>query len=294
MGLPLFLCLIDSVYQKLWNTFLRSIHKKLKYCTLINRQKCEIMISGINYFVRKRSFRRRNGETMERILTKEEFKKKRRKIKYIKLGIICTAALAVVMVIIVLIFSAVSSLFGKGSGNARVEALKKQVAVKEKLLSKNEYSRPEIKLDAVKGIVIHYTGSSGTTAEGRRDYFENLNQDSGAAQSSHFIVGLSGEIIQCIPTDEIAYASLSRNSDTIAIEYCHNTEDGAIGDSTYDSLVKLTAWLMESYGLKSTNIIRHYDINSIECPKYFVENQEVWTKFLKDVQETAEKAGTSK
>ena len=69
---------------------------------------------------------------MDRILTKEEFKKKRKKVKYIKLGIICVAALALVMIVIVAIFSLLSSLFGKSSGNSTINALKKQLTIKER------------------------------------------------------------------------------------------------------------------------------------------------------------------
>ena len=229
---------------------------------------------------------------MDRILTKEEFKKKRKKVKYIKLGIICVAALALVMIVIVAIFSLLSSLFGKSSGNSTINALKKQLTIKEKFLSKNDYSRSQIKLETVKGIVIHYTGDSGTTAEGRREYYETLKTE--PAQSCHFIVGLSGEIIQCIPTDEIAYASLTRNKDTLSIEYCHETKDGTPKESTYTSLVNLTAWLMESNGLKTTDIMRHYDVNSTPCPNYFVDNQEQWSKFLQDVQKAVDEVKKSK
>lgn len=208
--------------------------------------------------------------------------------RYVKLGVICAVILAIILVVIVLITTVISSLFGKkNTSENRAEALKKELTITESLL-KNEYSRPQVKLDEVKEIVIHYTGSSGTTASERKSYFEGI-KESDSPQSSHFIVGLNGEIIQCIPTNEVAYATLAKNKNTIAIEYCHEERDGAIDEKEYESLVKLTAWLMEKFGLKKENIIRHSDVNKeISCPKYFAENKEEWTKFLNDVQSASD------
>lgn len=46
------------------------------------------------------------------------------------------------------------------------------------LLTPNEYSRPCIPSDGVRGIVIHYVGNPGSSAQSNRDYFEGL-KDSG-------------------------------------------------------------------------------------------------------------------
>ena len=76
-----------------------------------------------------------------------------------------------------------------------------------------------------------------------RDYFEGLKDAHTTKASSHFIVGLDGEVVQCIPTTEIAYASNNRNADTISIECCHPDDTGAFNTATYQSMVQLTAWL---------------------------------------------------
>lgn len=39
--------------------------------------------------------------------------------------------------------------------------------------------------------------------------------------SAHFLVGLDGEVIQCIPLEEKSSATNERNRDTISIEVCH-------------------------------------------------------------------------
>jgi len=152
-----------------------------------------------------------------------------------------------------------------------------------KLLTVNPYSRPGTALEKVNGIVIHYTANPGATAIANRNYFENLKDTHTTKASSHFVVGLEGEIVQCIPTAEIAYASNDRNSDTISIECCYKNEDGSFEQATYDSVIKLTAWLCAKFGLTSEDVIRHYDVTGKLCPLYYVEHEDAWAQFKKDV-----------
>lgn len=151
------------------------------------------------------------------------------------------------------------------------------------LLTVNPYSRPGTALEKVNGIVIHYTANPGATSIANRNYFENLKDTHTTKASSHFVVGLEGEIVQCIPTAEIAYASNDRNSDTISIECCYKNEDGSFEQATYDSVIKLTAWLCAKFGLTSEDVIRHYDVTGKLCPLYYVEHEDAWVQFKKDV-----------
>ncbi len=155
--------------------------------------------------------------------------------------------------------------------------------VTQSLIRVNEYSRPGTKLEQVNGIVVHYVGNVGTTAENNRNYFDSLADTGETSASSHFIIGLEGEILQCVPMDEIAYASNERNQDTISIECCHPGADGKFTDATYDSLVKLVKWLEETYHLQPESVIRHYDVTGKECPKYFVEHEDAWKQFRRDI-----------
>lgn len=155
--------------------------------------------------------------------------------------------------------------------------------VTQDLIRISEYSRPGTKLEQVNGIVVHYVANEGTTAKNNRDYFDNLADTKTTSASSHFVIGLEGEILQCVPLDEIAYASNERNEDTISIECCHPEADGKFTEATYNSLVKLVKWLEEAYHLQPESVIRHYDVTGKLCPKYFVENEEAWTQFLRDI-----------
>lgn len=156
--------------------------------------------------------------------------------------------------------------------------------VDEEFLDVNPYSRPGDRLERINGIVVHYTANPGTTAMQNRNYFNGLAETKATSASSHFIIGIDGEIVQCVPLDEIAYASNDRNSDTLSIECCHPDETGEFTEETYQSLVKLTAWLCNELHIKPKEIIRHYDVTGKACPKYFVDHEDAWEQFKKDVK----------
>ena len=157
--------------------------------------------------------------------------------------------------------------------------------VEQDYLTVNPYSRPGEPLEKINGVVIHYVGNPGTTAHANRNYFESLASGlENAYASSHFIVGLEGEVIQCVPLTEIAYASNTRNGDTVSIEVCHPDETGEFSPVTYQRTVELTAWLCREFRLDpSQDIIRHYDVTGKICPKYYVDNPEAWDGFRADV-----------
>ena len=136
----------------------------------------------------------------------------------------------------------------------------------------------------MRGIVIHYVGNPGSSAQSNRDYFEGLKDSGETYASSNFIVGLEGEVIQCIPTNEIAYCSNERNSDTVSIEVCHETADGKFNDHTYSTLVNLTGWLCMYLDVSPKDVIRHYDVTGKICPKYYVEHEDAWDTFIDDVK----------
>jgi N-acetylmuramoyl-L-alanine amidase len=169
--------------------------------------------------------------------------------------------------------------------------------ITEQLLSKNKYSRPCGLLKAVKGIVIHWVGNPGSTARGNRNYFDGLKDqvppNDQRFASAHYIIGLQGEIIRCVPDKEICYhvgansytdEALCRlssypNNCTIGIELCHPGADGAFTAETLTSCHELVSSLLTAYNLAKDDIWRHYDITGKICPKYFVEHTDEWNTF---------------
>lgn len=201
----------------------------------------------------------------------------------------------IVMAILVIVLTGVMifkrDLFGGGEYRERtgnlIEDTKPDIDVQ--LLTVNPNSRPGTETQRIKGVVIHYTANPGSSAMANRSYFESLKNNRITQASSHFIVGLQGEIVQCIPTWEVAYASNSRNNDTVSIESCHPDASGKFNQSTYDSVVELTAWLCLKFDLNEKDVIRHYDITGKACPKYYVDHPKKWKQFQEDVKKTLEK-----
>ena len=160
------------------------------------------------------------------------------------------------------------------------------------LLPPNPYSRPGEDLPKVTSVFIHYTANPGTNAAQNRSYFANLAKTGETSASAHFVIGYEGEILQCIPLWEIAYAVKGRNFDSVSIECCYLEENGKFTQETYDSLVRLTAWLLGKYELSTDAIMRHYDEGGKNCPKYYVENEEAWNDLVRDIGQYIEDNGT--
>ena len=160
--------------------------------------------------------------------------------------------------------------------------------IEQYFLPLNRFSRPGTSLETINGIVIHNIGNPNSTAIQNRNYFANVVPVEEIFASSHFIICLDGSVIQCVPVDEIAYASNARNADTLSIEVCHPEETGKFTDESYSTAVMLTAWLCIRYNLTSEDVIRHFDVEREtgpkECPRYFVENEDAWEQFKADVQ----------
>ena len=216
-----------------------------------------------------------------------EANKRRRMSRYIKVG-------STILITLLLALS-IMKISGRGIFAQRayselsdevISAQKPDIDVE--LLTVNEYSRPGLSTNEITGIVIHYTANPGSTAMENRDYFEGLKDSHITQASSNFVVGLEGEIVQCVPTWEVAYASNSRNIDTVSIECCHPDETGRFNDATYQSMVKLCAWLCMKFDLTSEDVIRHYDVTGKNCPKYFVENEDAFAAFRDDITQAIE------
>ena len=162
--------------------------------------------------------------------------------------------------------------------------------ITEKFLDVNQYSRPGIALSTnPEYIVIHYTANPGSTAEQNRNYFENLKDTGETYASAQFVIGLEGEIIQCVPCNEMAYCSNSLNDRCISIEMCHPDDTGNFNDATSNNCVYLVAQLMNYYHLDMDHLIRHYDVTGKNCPRYFVEHEDRWEVFKDFVQQYREK-----
>jgi N-acetylmuramoyl-L-alanine amidase len=175
--------------------------------------------------------------------------------------------------------------------------------IARELLTVNPFSRPGKNITGIKALVIHWTGNAGSTARQNRDYFESLKGQSlsdPAARyaSAHFIVGIRGEIIQCIPTEEMAYhvgakqytpealGSLGHypNNCTIGIELCHPTGEGYFTPETEFAAAELCALLCLQAGIDPfRNIWTHHAITGKYCPRWFVDYPDRFEDFIQSV-----------
>lgn len=152
--------------------------------------------------------------------------------------------------------------------------------ITDKLLTSYK-ARPRTKRSRTTKIAIHWVGNANSSAIANRNYFNNGS----VSASSHYIVGLQGEIIRCVPDDEIAYTTNSANAYSIGIENCHPDWTGKFNHATYNSLVELCAMLCKKYNLNPINdLIRHYDVTKKVCPKYFVDHPDEWDRFKQAVK----------
>ncbi|MDR1538775.1 MAG: N-acetylmuramoyl-L-alanine amidase [Clostridiales bacterium] len=160
--------------------------------------------------------------------------------------------------------------------------------IEDKLLTKGASHGRSGKAMVPKGILIHYVGNPGSSALGNRNYFENGS--GGACVSAHYIIGLQGEILLCVPETECAAhagksfapayneACKTNNSTLIGIECCHPGADGKFNEATTKSLVELVVDICKRRKLNpNTDVKRHYDVTGKSCPKYYVEHPAEWT-----------------
>lgn len=165
--------------------------------------------------------------------------------------------------------------------------------IDRQFITPNRWSRPGEPLLRVDNIYVHYTANPGTSAAQTRSYFNNQAITHERSVSSHFVIGMNGEIIQCVPLDEIAYAVQRHNYSSISIECCYQSEDGSFERATYDSLIELLAWLVCKYELPMDAVQRHSDTCYKKCPKYYAEHDDKWNALKFDVQKYINEHGSS-
>ena len=152
---------------------------------------------------------------------------------------------------------------------------------------------PARNAQAIKYIVIHYTGNDGDTAQANAKYYASTVVKS----SAHYFVD-NKEIVQSVPDLRVAWAvggkkypscpqtgggtlyNICRNTNSISIELCDAKRDGtyAPAPETVKAALELTRELMAKYNIPQKNVIRHFDVTGKLCPAYWAgrENEAKW------------------
>jgi N-acetylmuramoyl-L-alanine amidase len=168
------------------------------------------------------------------------------------------------------------------------------------LITPNRYSRPQVKNRGIKGIVLHWVANPKSTALGNKTYFDNLRLQTSSTKnpvyaSAHEIIDLNGDIIICVPKDEITYhvgsktyskQSLTKfgnspNYNTYGIECTHIDWDGNFTKETYESMINRCVDLCIEFKLNPlTDIWTHEEVVLWkDCPRYFNRHPNKWKEF---------------
>lgn len=151
--------------------------------------------------------------------------------------------------------------------------------------------------DAIKYIVIHYTGDPKATASDEIKYFNGGNRK---ASADFFIDYDDGSIWQYNPNIKGRYSwhcggdtesshhplyGKCKNGNSIGIEICTRQSGGkwVFSQKAVESAVLLTKYLMKTYGVPASNVCRHYDVTGKACPQVSgwgaVGGSAEWDKF---------------
>lgn len=146
--------------------------------------------------------------------------------------------------------------------------------MKTDYLNINEMTRTGEKIKKVENIILHSIGNVNTTLKMCKKEIDNLSNEGNVYFSLHYIIDKEGNILNCIPEDEISLScrKIDINYYAISIGCIPCDESGKFSKKTIDSLVTLTSSLCKKYNLEKKNILRHYDITLKRCPMYYVDN----------------------
>lgn len=145
-----------------------------------------------------------------------------------------------------------------------------------KLANSRNYGKSR-STSSIKYLLYHYTGNSTDKAASNANYFANNI----VKASAHYFVDETN-VYQSVPDNYVAWAVGGRkypdcsstgggkmhgiitNSNSISIEMC--STNGAISEETLINAVALGKLIMSKYGIKISNVYRHFDVTGKQCP----------------------------
>jgi N-acetylmuramoyl-L-alanine amidase len=188
----------------------------------------------------------------------------------------------------------------------------------EKPLKVNQYSRPGRPLGAVKGIILHWTGTPMQRAVNTWGWFETGCPKKKHYSSAHYIIDLDGTIYHAVPDNEVAYHCGSSQPDprsgriytdwarekfgayamrpdisspnncTIGIEMCIIDDRGNYTPETLGAASELVAQLLKENRLTIDDIgTHHLVVGWKDCPRKWTDNPEKFEEFKESVRDLA-------
>lgn len=159
------------------------------------------------------------------------------------------------------------------------------IPVTEEFIPEGNAGRPGIKRE-IKWVVIHETAnhSEGADAQRHSEYIQKKSVES--TLSWHYTVD-DHQIYHHLPDDEVGWHAGDKltagggNQCGIGVEICVN-DDGDYAQAV-DNAAKLTAYLLDYYGLGIENIKQHHDFMEKNCPQ-IMRDTGGWEAFLQKVE----------
>ncbi len=189
------------------------------------------------------------------------------------------------------------------------------IDIEKDFLTPNPYSRPQIPMDYVQTIDVHWSAAMNATAKNLRDGFERQVYLKDNKASYHYSVDWDGAI-QWMPTTEVAWSigafhyfpwilekwGSSPDLHSVGVLLCHrDNEYGQYDRATLNNAVELLSYLCQFHGLHpQTRILMHSqftgkglrgkdeDEDALPCPRYFISNPNAWQEFLWEIESRTE------
>ena len=180
----------------------------------------------------------------------------------------------------------------KGQTNKKIAGFTFNYVRKAKHIS---YGGLRLKKNII-GVALHWTEGISDTAQNECDFFATGNDRYAGA---HIFIDREGKTGFSIPLKYTAYSVMSRgytsgaydgildNTNTISIELCGCCDIyGRALPMTQEqesALYNVLYWIKKQCP-NVKHFVRHYDIKRKNCPKYYVDNIEVWKQLKKYVE----------
>lgn len=144
-------------------------------------------------------------------------------------------------------------------------------------------------------IVVHETDNTAKGAGAQRH--AEAQKKGNLSTSVHYYAGSDGvyqAAEHCDGTYSIGkeyggshYVKDANNRNSINIEICVN-QDGDYNVARANA-IELVKYLIQTTGIKSDHVIRHYDAKGKHCPRKMMDNPSLWEDFKAQLTETVEK-----
>lgn len=190
--------------------------------------------------------------------------------------------------------------------------------IEKDYLTPNPYSRPQIPMDYVQTIDVHWSAAMNATAKNLRDGFEKQVELKNNKASYHYSVDWDGAI-QWMPTAEAAWSigayhyfpwilekwGARPDLHSVGVLLCHRDNVYGVYDRpTLYNAVELLAFLCQFHGLHpQTRILMHSQFTgkglmgkvpppgqkpALPCPRYFISNPPAWQAFIQEIESRTE------